>query len=498
MGGSLAGLPAPVVVVVVVVLLLLLPPPLCSSSRSLSASEFSRADFPPDFVFGAGTSAYQVEGAVNEDGKGPSIWDTFTHAGKVIDGSTADVTADGYHHYKGDVKLMSEIGLEGYRFSISWSRLLPSGRGVVNTKGVEYYNNLINELVNHGIQPHVTIYHLDLPQALEDEYQGWLSPKIVDDFVAYADLCFREFGDRVSYWTTINEANILAIGAYDNGVLAPGRCSYPFGIFNCTAGNSTVEPYIAEHNVLLAHAAAAELYRTKYQAIQKGSIGINVYTFGFYSRTNTTADLEATRRAIDFWVGWVLDPLVFGDYPKSMKKMVGSKIPSITDSQSKQLKGSIDFIAINYYASLYVSNDPAPKRGLEDFNGDFIPSVIPIDPIGLESCLLYLKDTYGNLPVYIHENGIPTGYNVTLDDTVRINATKSYIGGILSAIRRGANTRGYFIWSLLDVFELLTGYQTRFGLYFVDFEDKNRTRKPKLSALWYRDFLMKTNELKAI
>ncbi|CAA6663448.1 unnamed protein product [Spirodela intermedia] len=493
MGGSLAGLPAPVVVVVVV--LLLLPPPLCSSSQSLSASEFSRADFPPDFVFGAGTSAYQVEGAVNEDGKGPSIW-TPSHT-QVLDGSTADVTADGYHHYK----LMSEIGLEGYRFSISWS----SGRGVVNTKGVEYYNNLINELVNHGIQPHVTLYHLDLPQALEDEYQGWLSPKIVDDFVAYADLCFREFGDRVSYWTTINEANILAIGAYDNGVFAPGRCSYPFGIFNCTAGNSTVEPYIAEHNVLLAHAAAAELYRTKYQAIQKGSIGINVYTFGFYSRTNTTADLEATRRAIDFWVGWVLDPLVFGDYPKSMKKIVGSKIPSITDSQSKQLKGSIDFIAINYYSSLYVSNDPTPKRGLQDFNGD--TSAL------FQSYLLYLKDTYGNLPstsmkmvrlifyefyFYLQLKSTPTGYNVTLDDTVRINAIKSYIGGILSAIRRGANTRGYFIWSFLDVFELLTGYRMRFGLYFVDFEDKNRTRKPKLSALWYRDFLMKTNELKAI
>ncbi|EHA8589894.1 putative Beta-glucosidase 21 [Cocos nucifera] len=229
-----------------------------------STLQYGREDFPQDFVFGAGTSAYQVEGAAAGDGRSPCIWDTFTHAGRMPDKSTGDVASDGYHKYEEDVKLMTETGLEAYRFSISWSRLLPNGRGALNPKGLDFYNNLINDLLKHGIQPHVTLYHLDLPQVLEDEYGGWLSPKIADDFTAYAEVCFREFGDRVSHWTTITEPNVMAIASYDTGTFPPGRCSYPFGI-NCTAGNSTTEPYIAVHNVLLAHASAVKLYRTKYQ-----------------------------------------------------------------------------------------------------------------------------------------------------------------------------------------------------------------------------------------
>lgn len=482
-----------------------------------SSAEMRRSDFPPDFIFGAGTSAFQVEGAFDEDGKGPSIWDTFTHAGfsgTLVDGSTADVSADGYHHYKEDVKLMSETGLKGYRFSVSWSRVIPSGRGAINPKGIEYYNNLIDELVNHGIEPHATLYHLDLPQALEDEYGGWLNPNIVDDFVEFADLCFRKFGDRVSRWTTINEANIMSISGYDLGAFAPGRCSRPFGFLNCTFGNSTSEPYIVIHNILLAHAAAVQLYRTQYQETQKGLIGINIYSFGFSPRTNSTNDREATARAIDFYIGWVLDPLTFGDYPKRMKEIAGTKIPSFTENQSIQLKGSIDFIALNYYASVFVSNDPLPKEGPQDFISDmsallsafknetpigqFIPSVFPIDPIGLEKFLLYLKDRYGNLPIYIDENGFSTPANVTVDDLTRVDGLKAYIGGILSAIRNGSTVRGYFVWSFLDVFELLSGYKSRLGLYYVDFEDEKRPRKPKLSALWYRNFLKDTEGLKSI
>ncbi|XP_078447033.1 uncharacterized protein LOC144715907 [Wolffia australiana] len=493
-------------------LVLLLSPSPFSALALLE--DFSRVDFPPDFVFGAGTSAYQVEGAVDVDGKGLSIWDVFTHAGaagKMLDGSTGDVTADGYHHYNEDVKLMSETGLEGYRFSISWSRLIPNGRGAVNPKGLEYYNGLIDELVKHGIEPHVTLYHLDLPQALEDEYNGWLSPKIVDDFVAFADLCFREFGDRVSHWTTVNEANILSVSAYDLGAFAPGRCSHPFGFFNCSAGDSTLEPYIVLHNILLSHAAVVKLYRSKYQAIQKGMIGMNVYVFSFSPRTNSTDDQEATARAIDFYIGWVLEPLLFGDYPKRMKETVGFKLPHFTKTQSKSLKGSIDFIAINYYASVYVSNAPFPKTRAQDYTGDmrallsvskdetptaaFVPSSIPVDPIGLESFLLYLKERYGDLPIYIHENGFSTPYNVTVDDTGRTEALKTYIGGVLSSIRNGSTVRGYFVWSFLDVFEFLSGYKSRYGLYYVDFEDPDRPRKPKLSARWYRDFLKKDGKL---
>lgn len=231
---------------------------------SLDEEGYSRNDFPTDFVFGSGTSAYQVEGAAEEGGRTRSIWDVFAHAGHSGD-ATGDVACDQYHKYKEDVKLMVDIGLDAYRFSISWSRLLPSGRGAVNPKGLQYYNNLIDELITHGIQPHATLHHLDLPQVLEDEYGGWLSREIVRDFTAYADTCFKEFGDRVLHWTTINEPNVFALGGYDQGVTPPGRCSPPFGL-NCSKGNSSIEPYIAVHNMLLAHASATNLYKKQYQA----------------------------------------------------------------------------------------------------------------------------------------------------------------------------------------------------------------------------------------
>ncbi|KAF7039656.1 hypothetical protein CFC21_049615 [Triticum aestivum] len=330
---------------------------------------FTRSDFPPEFVFGAATSAYQYEGAVAEDGRSPSVWDTFTQAGKMSDKSTGDVAADGYHKYKDDVKLMVDTNLEAYRFSISWSRLIPNGRGAVNPKGLEYYNNLINELVQHGIQVHVMLSHLDFPQVLDDEYAGWLSPKIVEDFTAFADVCFREFGDRVSYWTTIDEPNVSALGSYDNALFAPGRCSNPFGITNCTVGNSTVEPYIAAHNMILAHASATRLYREKYQAAQKGGVGINVYSSWSYPMTNSDVDVEAAKRYLDFVFGWILEPLVSGDYPDVMKKNVGSRLPSFTKSQSQVVKGTVDFIGINHYYSMYVNDRPLDK-GTRDYSAD--------------------------------------------------------------------------------------------------------------------------------
>ncbi|ONM37037.1 Beta-glucosidase 11 [Zea mays] len=261
---------------------------------------FTRSEFPEDFVFGSATSAYQYEGAVGEDGRSPSIWDTFTHAGRMPDKSNGDVAADGYNKYKDDVKLIIDNNLEAYRFSISWSRLIPS------------------------VQVHVMIYQLDLPQILEDEYGGWLSPMVVEDFTAYADVCFREFGDRVSHWTTLDEVNVAAIGSYDNGQIAPGRCSDPFGTKKCTVGNSSVEPYIAAHNMLLAHASATRL---------------------------------------------ILEPLVFGDYPSVMKKNVGSRLPSFSKVQSEAIRGTLDFIGINHYYSFYVNDRPLEK-GIRDFSLD--------------------------------------------------------------------------------------------------------------------------------
>jgi beta-glucosidase len=236
-----------------------------AAASSSTAAGITRADFPPEFIFGAGSSAYQVEGAFAEDGRKPSIWDTFSHSGYSVDGATGDVTADQYHKYKEDVKLLQDMGVDAYRMSISWSRLIPDGRGAVNPKGLEYYNNLIDELLSHGIQPHVTIYHFDFPQALQDEYNGILSPRFVEDFTAYADVCFKNFGDRVKHWSTVNEPNIEPIGGYDQGILPPRRCSFPFGVLSCDNGNSTTEPYIVAHHLLLAHSSAVSLYREKYQ-----------------------------------------------------------------------------------------------------------------------------------------------------------------------------------------------------------------------------------------
>lgn len=472
---------------------------------SAAALGFTRTDFPPDFVFGAATSSYQYEGAVDEDGRSPGIWDTFTHAGRLSDKSTGDVASDGYHKYKDDVKLMADTNLEAYRFSISWSRLIPDGRGAVNPKGLEYYNNLIDELVKHGIQVHVMLHHLDFPQVLEDVYGGWLSPRIVEDFTTFADVCFREFGDRVSYWTTIDEPNVGVIGSYDTGIFAPGHCSDPFGVIECIVGDSTVEPYVAAHNMILAHASATRLYRKKYQATQKGLVGINVYSFWTYPLTNSTADLQATERYQDFVFGWVLGPLVFGDYPQVMKKNVGSRLPSFTKFQSEAIKGAIDFIGINHYFSIYVNDRPLDE-GPRDYeadmsvyqrgsrtdppSGQFNPEDFPNDPDGLQFVLQYLTEAYGGLPIYVHENGDASDNDV-LDDTDRLEYLKSYIGSALAAVRNGANLKGYFVWSFMDLFEFLGGYNSGYGLYRVEFGDKALPRQARLSARWYSEFLKK-------
>ncbi|WJZ90344.1 hypothetical protein VitviT2T_009494 [Vitis vinifera] len=336
---------------------------------AFSSLKFSRDDFPLDFIFGSGTSAYQVEGAAFQDGRTPSIWDTFTHAGQ-SHGATGDITSDQYHKYKDDVKLMVETGLEAYRFSISWSRLIPNGRGPVNPKGLAYYNNLINELLSHGIQPHVTLFHSDTPQALEDE--------------------------------------------------------------------------------------------EKYQDIQQGFIGTNVFAYWFVPLTNKTEDIIATQRAHDFFLGWFVHVLVFGDYPDIVKKRAGTRIPSFTEDESKQVKGSFDFIGINHYTSLHIKNNPMKlNMDYRDFNADVAadmiaiiddtaPDQFPVLPWGLQQLLEYFKQVYGNPPIYIHENGQQTKRNTTLNDTGRVKYLQGYIGALLNAVRNGSNAKGSLEFSRYD------------------------------------------------
>ncbi|CAD6272332.1 unnamed protein product [Miscanthus lutarioriparius] len=471
------------------------------SSHAVTAISFTVDDFPDGFAFGAGTAAFQYEGAVDEDGKSPSIWNTYAHSARNPNEHSGDFASDGYHKYKEDVKLMKDIGLKAYRFTISWSRLIPNGRGAVNPKGLQFYNDMINELVKAGIQVHAAIYHLDLPQILEDEYNGWLSPRIVDDFTAYADVCFREFGDRVAHWTTMMEPNIIAQGSYDVGIVAPGRCSYPFGR-DCTVGNSTVEPYLFLHYNLLAHSSVVRLYREKYQAVQKGIVGINLYSLCIYSLTDSAEDIQATERANDFLFGSILHPFLFGDYPESTKKAAGARLPSFSSYESELVTGAFDFIGLNHYSSIYASNNPdVSKMPVRDQAADIgalfretrdgqaaiqYPPGSMVDPQGLEHVLKYIREKYGNISIYIQENGRPDD---SLMDVERIDFLKAYIASTLKAIRDGADVKGYSVWSLLDLYEMFGGYKAHFGLISVDFKDLRRQRQPRLSAYWYSDFL---------
>ncbi|KAL5705682.1 beta-glucosidase [Ranunculus cassubicifolius] len=438
-------------------------------SSTKTDSGLSRLDFPPGFIFGAGSSAYQVEGAVAEDGRKPSIWDTFTHQGKTADKGTGDIAADQYHKYKDDVKLMHTMGLDAYRFSISWSRIIPDGHGSVNLKGVSYYNNLINELVSYGIEAHVTLSHFDIPQTLQDEYEGQLGRKFIGDFTAYADVCFQEFGDRVKSWMTFNEPNIQTVAGNGMGMMPPGRCSYPFGV-NCSVGDSTTEPYLAAHNILLAHAEAVHLYRTKYQEKQKGQIGITLLGFWLEPFTNSSQNIAASQRMRDFHLGWFLDPLVYGKYPAIMRKIVGSRLPFFTKNESKRLKGSFDFIGLNHYCALYVQDLP---RTSDEYGSDYTRDI---------------SIKISRLPTTKDGSTNPASRN----DTIKIEYIKTYIASLLPSIRNGTNVRGYFVWSFIDVFEAAGGYHSHFGLYEVDFGDAELRRYPRQSVYWYSDFLAKT------
>ncbi|KAI4357107.1 hypothetical protein L6164_001076 [Bauhinia variegata] len=358
-------------------------------------TSLNRSSFPIGFIFGTASSSYQYEGAAKEGGRGPSIWDTFTHKypEKIADRSNGDVAVDEYHRHKEDVGIMREMNLDAYRFSISWSRILPKGKlsGGVNQEGINYYNSLINELLANGIQPFVTLFHWDLPQTLEDEYGGLLSSRIVDDFRDYAELCFKEFGDRVKHWITLNEPWTVSRNGYAAGNLAPGRCS-AWQNLNCTGGDSATEPYIVAHNQLLAHAAAVNVYRTKYQASQKGLIGITLVCHWMVPLSDRKSDQRAAERAVDFMFGWFMDPLTTGEYPSSMQSLVGNRLPKFSKEQSRLVKGSFDFIGVNYYTSNYAVNAPLINARPSYITDALVNLTTERNgiPIGLEVCIVKL------------------------------------------------------------------------------------------------------------
>ncbi|ESR52296.1 hypothetical protein CICLE_v10031179mg [Citrus x clementina] len=487
---------------------------ICLSSVCLPCYGSTRNSFPPEFLFGTASSAYQYEGAAHVGGRKPSVWDTFAmdQPEKILDHSNGDVADNFYFRYKEDIALVKQVGFDSLRFSISWSRILPHGNisGGVNQQGVDFYNNLINELISNGLKPFVTLFHWDTPQALEDEYGGFLSPKIVKDFGDYADLCFKEFGDRVKHWITLNEPETVGENGYAKGTHAPGRCSNYIG--NCPAGNSATEPYVAAHHLILSHATAVKLYRQNYQPSQNGLIGITISSIWAVPKFPTVASKKAASRAIDFKFGWFFNPITYGSYPRSMQHLVGNRLPKFTKSQAEMVKGSVDFLGLNYYTADYAEevtsfsntnlsyttdsrvNRTKEKNGFplgQPTGSDWLS----IYPKGIRELLLYLKKKYNPPPIYITENGVgdvnssswSIGY--ALNDTVRVNYYNDHLSYILEAINSGGvDVRGYFAWSFLDNYEWEYGYTTRFGITYVDYKDGLR-RSLKNSALWFKKFL---------
>lgn len=483
---------------------------------SLAAAGLHRSDFPPSFLFGTSTSSYQIEGGYLDGNKSLNNWDVFTHLqGKIKDGSNGDVAADHYHRYMEDVELMHSLGVNSYRFSLSWSRILPSGRfGKTNLDGIKFYNDLIDSLLMKGIEPFVTLSHYDIPQELEDRYGAWLSSEIQKDFEYYAEVCFKAFGDRVKYWSTFNEPNVMVEKGYLTGTYPPSRCSVPVG--HCPYGDSDLEPFIAAHNVILSHAAAVDVYKKSYQAQQGGSIGIVISMHWYEPHRDIPVDRLATERAQAFQVAWFLDPIVFGEYPPEMRQVLGSRLPTFSSADRRiLLQNKLDFVGVNHYTTEYVKDcmfSPCGLGGIERSNGYRdttgernglpigTPTAMPgfyVVPYGMEKMVMYVKERYGDLPMFVTENGFAqaSSKNATakdlLDDSDRAEYLESYLTSLSNAIRKGADVRGYFAWALVDNFEWLYGYTLRFGLYYVNFNTQERV--PKLSAKWYKKLLQGSN-----
>ncbi|KAK2648252.1 hypothetical protein Ddye_015741 [Dipteronia dyeriana] len=482
------------------------------SLASTLKPEIRRCDFASDFLFGASSAATQIEGSAKDGGRGPSIWDAFVqkYPGGIRDGSNKAI--DSYRRYKEDLKLLKDLGVDSYRFSISWTRILPNGSlsGGVNQEGIYHYNSLINELIKYGIKPFVTILHFDSPQALEKKYGGPLSRSFVDDFKDYTEILFRTFGDRVKNWITINEPLIVAKYGYDLGFPPQVRCT---DRKTCKAGNSSTEPYIVAHNLLLAHATAFRLYTEKFQKKQGGQIGLTLLGQYYEPYSESSDDKAAAKRAMDFELGWFAEPLVYGDYPRIMREIVKDRLPTLSAEEKKLIKGSFDFIGINYYTSRYAKNIPIDLRATPiSFSADESVNItadkngvlmgpraegtrfIYIYPQGLQKILEFIKKEYQNPTIYITENGVTEKrndslpVNVALKDQHRINYVVQHLYRIRKAIENGVNVKGYFYWSIFDDFEWIDGYLARFGLYYIDYKN-NLTRIPKNSIRWYKGFL---------
>ena len=432
--------------------------------------------FPRGFLWGAATAAYQVEGCVTEDGRGESIWDRFCRErGNVRNGDDGAIACDFYHRYPQDVALMRELGLNAFRFSVAWPRVLPEGRGRVNAAGLDFYDRLVDELLAHDIEPLLTLYHWDLPSALEDA-GGWPERATVEAFREFAGVVARRLGDRVGRWVTMNEPWVVSWLGYGQGVHAPGR-------------HSTRDALACAHHVLLGHGQAMEQIRSESPGAR---VGITIDVNDMQPATKSPEDVEAAYEADGQRNRWFLDPVFRGHYPAEVVKRFGAAMPYIADGDMAAISAPIDFLGLNYYRREAVARTPDGGHKLVYQDGSRHTDMgWEVSPEGFTNVLVRIRDEYAPDEILITENGAAFADVRSHDGRVRDPERQSYLAAHIEAVRKaialGVPVRGYFAWSLLDNFEWAQGYSRRFGLVYLDYPTLERI--PKASFGWYRDFL---------
>ncbi|PZD95865.1 beta-glucosidase [Paenibacillus sambharensis] len=457
--------------------------------------------FPHDFLFGAATAAYQIEGAWDEDGKGPTNWDVFSKLpGKTYEGTNGDIAIDHYHRYKEDIRLMAEMGLESYRFSVSWARILPTGDGEVNQKGLDFYNDVINECLHYGIVPFVTLYHWDLPLTLEQD-GGWTAKRTVEAFVKYAEICFRAFGDRVKHWITFNETVMFCGLGYLKGAHPPG------------ISNDKKKYFQATHHVFYAHARAVEVYKS---LKQYGEIGITHVFLPAFSTDDQPENVSAARHANEYETFWYYDPILKGEYPAYVVEQLKDNgwTPDWTVEELDTLRGNAagnDFIGLNYYQPIRVERNREAAAftehtretstlapGHASFDGFYRTVKMEdktytkwgweISPQGFLDGLHMLKQRYGDIKMYVTENGLGDEDPIIegeIVDVPRVKYIEEHLKVVKQAIREGIHLKGYYAWSAIDLLSWLNGFKKQYGFIYVDHENQ-LSRKKKLSFHWYK------------
>ena len=428
--------------------------------------------FPSSFTWGVATSAYQIEGAANEDGRGASIWDTFTHTkGKIIDGSTGDVACDHYHRYAEDVDLIASLNVDSYRFSIAWPRVQPLGEGAWNEAGFAFYSRLLDKLNEKNIAAHITLYHWDLPQALQDK-GGWLNRETTVHFAEYAAEVARRFGHRAATIATHNEPWCTANLGHGNGQFAPGMADLKAAIQ-------------VSHHLLLSHGLAIQAMRA---VNSPAKLGIVLNQWTATPATQSAADIHMAELEYARSVQWFMDPIFKGHYPQLALDNMDLAAFSVYPDDLKNIQQPIDFLGVNYYTRVFCSSDepkikPEGKLGFNDMGWEIYPE-------GLTDLLVGLHKEYKLPPIYITENGMAVADQLEhgkVHDQVRTDFIEMHLDALAGAMRQGVNVQGYFYWSLMDNFEWNSGYAKRFGLVYVDYASQQRTLKS--SGVWYRNFI---------